>query len=74
MVKYSIEEGLPLFPYGRTGVKGRNTFFYWGPNHALQIMLTRRLSANSVIEVLIAKSKDDIKKLSLPYVIFLFSI
>jgi hypothetical protein len=66
VVSYPIEEGLPLFPYGRTGVRGRNIFFYWGPNKAVQIMLTRS-NADSDFEVLVVKNKDN-TKLSLPYV------
>ena len=46
MGEYLISGGFPLNPRGRTGVKGRGEFLYWGPNHAVELVFTRLDSNN----------------------------
>ncbi|KYO36053.1 transient receptor potential cation channel subfamily M member 2 isoform X1 [Alligator mississippiensis] len=38
---YNIQEGLPLNPMGRTGLQGRGSLRYFGPNHAMHPVVTR---------------------------------
>lgn len=46
---YSIEEGVPLNPIGRTGLRGRGILGRWGPNHAADPIITRWKKVNSII-------------------------
>ncbi|KAL1243106.1 ADP-ribose pyrophosphatase [Trichinella spiralis] len=39
--KYSILNGRPLNPVGRTGMSGRGCLGRWGPNHAVDPIVTR---------------------------------
>ena len=39
--KYAIHDGIPLNPLGRTGLKGRGSLIFWGPNHAIEAIFTR---------------------------------
>ncbi|XP_050437215.1 ADP-ribose pyrophosphatase, mitochondrial isoform X2 [Adelges cooleyi] len=39
--QYKIQNGYPLNPYGRTGIKGRGVLGRWGPNHAADPIVTR---------------------------------
>lgn len=39
--EYKIEDGYPLNPLGRTGIKGRGLLGKWGPNHAADPVVTR---------------------------------
>ncbi|XP_060522797.1 ADP-ribose pyrophosphatase, mitochondrial isoform X2 [Cylas formicarius] len=39
--EYSISDGRPMNPAGRTGVKGRGVLGKWGPNHAADPIVTR---------------------------------
>ncbi|KRY18299.1 Mitochondrial-processing peptidase subunit alpha [Trichinella patagoniensis] len=40
--KYKIgPDGRPLNPKGRTGIRGRGTLAYWGPNHAMMTIISR---------------------------------
>ena len=60
--------GLPLNPFGRTGLIGRGLLGRWGPNHALDAVVTRwkRLfsgdiemkKGKKVMEFLAVKRKD----------------
>ncbi|XP_053773634.1 transient receptor potential cation channel subfamily M member 2 isoform X6 [Desmodus rotundus] len=62
---YTVQEGLPLNPMGRTGLRGRGSLSYFGPNHTLQPVVTRwrrnqdgaicRRSIKKVLEVLVVK-------------------
>ena len=36
-----VINGLPMNPQGRTGMRGRGTYFYWGPNHMIELIITR---------------------------------
>ncbi|XP_018570903.1 ADP-ribose pyrophosphatase, mitochondrial [Anoplophora glabripennis] len=38
---YSISDGRPLNPEGRTGIRGRGVLGKWGPNHAADPIVTR---------------------------------
>lgn len=40
---YLVEDGYPLNPVGRTGLKGRGSLGKWGPNHAADCIVTRQV-------------------------------
>ncbi|XP_006876843.1 PREDICTED: transient receptor potential cation channel subfamily M member 2 [Chrysochloris asiatica] len=62
---YAVCDGLPLNPMGRTGLRGRGSLSYFGPNHALHPVVSRwrrnqdgaicRKSIKQVLEVLVVK-------------------
>ncbi|GFR76765.1 transient receptor potential cation channel subfamily M member 2-like [Elysia marginata] len=39
--EYEVEDGLPVNPVGRTGLRGRGLLGRWGPNHAADPVVTR---------------------------------
>ena len=39
--EYTLVDGVPQNPVGRTGIKGRGTLGKWGPNHAADPIVTR---------------------------------
>ena len=39
--KITPDDGLPLNPVGRTGIRGRGNLGRWGPNHAADPVVTR---------------------------------
>lgn len=39
--EYKIENGVPLNPFGRTGISGRGLLGRWGPNHAADPIVTK---------------------------------
>ena len=41
MGMYSVKDGRPLNPVGRTGLAGRGILGKWGPNHAADPIVTR---------------------------------
>ena len=41
--KYTIENGYPKNPIGRTGISMRGLLGKWGPNHAADPVVTRYL-------------------------------
>ena len=45
---YVIENGYPLIPIGRTGITGRGLLAQWGPNHAVDPIITRFKKNNGV--------------------------
>ena len=45
---YVIENGYPLIPIGRTGITGRGLLAQWGPNHAVDPIITRFKKSNGV--------------------------
>lgn len=47
--KYGLKNGIPINPKGRTGLSGRGTFKYWGPNHSIQAIFTR-FNLQSILE------------------------
>uniref|UniRef100_A0A8B9VTT1 Transient receptor potential cation channel subfamily M member 2 n=1 Tax=Anas zonorhyncha TaxID=75864 RepID=A0A8B9VTT1_9AVES len=62
---YAVQDGLPLNPMGRTGLRGRGRLHSFGPNHALHPVVTRwrrnldgsiiRKSLKKMLEVLVAQ-------------------
>ena len=36
-----VINGLPMNPQGRTGMRGRGPYYYWGPNHMFELVITR---------------------------------
>ena len=38
---YGITDGYPMIPIGRTGITGRGLLAQWGPNHAVDPIITR---------------------------------
>nr|XP_035953146.1 transient receptor potential cation channel subfamily M member 2 isoform X4 [Halichoerus grypus] len=62
---YAVQDGLPLNPMGRTGLRGRGSLRCLGPNHTLQPVITRwrrnqdgavcRKSVKKMLEVLVVK-------------------
>ncbi|VFV24180.1 transient receptor potential cation [Lynx pardinus] len=62
---YVVQDGLPLNPMGRTGLRGRGSLGCFGPNHTLQPVITRwrrnqdgaicRKSIKKMLEVLVVK-------------------
>ncbi len=38
---YKLDNGLPVNPFGRTGLRGRGSLPRWGPNHYLMLIITR---------------------------------
>lgn len=38
---YDVVDGLPRNPFGRTGIIGRGLLGRWGPNHAVDPIVTR---------------------------------
>nr|XP_021142078.1 transient receptor potential cation channel subfamily M member 2 isoform X3 [Columba livia] len=62
---YTVQDGLPLNPMGRTGLRGRGRLHCFGPNHALHPIVTRwrrnsdgsiiRKSLKKMLEVLVAQ-------------------
>ncbi|KAM4889199.1 LOW QUALITY PROTEIN: transient receptor potential cation channel subfamily M member 2 [Thomomys bottae] len=62
---YAVQDGLPLNPGGRTGLRGRGSLRWFGPNHALHPVVTRwrrnqdgaicRKSIKKMLEVLVVK-------------------
>lgn len=39
--EYQIKNRYPLNPFGRTGIAGRGLWGRWGPNHAVDSLVTR---------------------------------
>ncbi|XP_055975296.1 transient receptor potential cation channel subfamily M member 2 isoform X2 [Sorex fumeus] len=62
---YAVQDGLPLNPMGRTGLRGRGTLRFFGPNHTLLPVITRwrrnqdggicRRSIKKMLEVLVLR-------------------
>ncbi|KAB0398108.1 hypothetical protein E2I00_019756 [Balaenoptera physalus] len=62
---YAVQDGLPLNPMGRTGLRGRGDLSCFGPNHTLQPVVTRwrrnqdgaicRKGIKKMLEVLVVK-------------------
>ena len=38
---YKLENGIPVNPCGRTGLRGRGSLLRWGPNHYVMLVITR---------------------------------
>ncbi|XP_060539079.1 transient receptor potential cation channel subfamily M member 2 isoform X1 [Pantherophis guttatus] len=62
---YTVKDGLPLNPMGRTGLRGQGILRFFGPNHALHPVVTRwrrnvdgsiyRKNLKKMLEVLVVK-------------------
>nr|DBA20103.1 TPA: hypothetical protein GDO54_015833 [Pyxicephalus adspersus] len=62
---YVVQDGLPLNPIGRTGLKGRGSLCWFGPNHALHPIISQwkrnkdgsisRKKSRRVLEILAIK-------------------
>ncbi|KAL3104130.1 hypothetical protein niasHS_002157 [Heterodera schachtii] len=62
---YNLDtDGRPLNPFGRTGLRGRGLFGRWGPNHAADAIVSRRL-ANGQLQF-VAIERRDTGELALP--------
>ncbi|CAG2167814.1 unnamed protein product, partial [Oppiella nova] len=48
---YKLENGIPINPFGRTGLRGKGSLLRWGPNHYVMLVITR-LNDNE-LEVLV---------------------
>ncbi|XP_053568855.1 transient receptor potential cation channel subfamily M member 2 [Bombina bombina] len=63
---YVVEDGLPLNPIGRTGLKGRGSLCWLGPNHAMHLIISQwrrnrdgsigRKKSKKMLEILAIKS------------------
>jgi hypothetical protein len=53
---YLIEDRIPICPINRNLINGRTSLYYWGPNHALIIILT--CIKDDCIKILIKESID----------------
>jgi ADP-ribose pyrophosphatase len=40
-IVYKLDNGIPLNPFGRTGLRGRGALPRWGPNHYVVLIITR---------------------------------
>lgn len=38
---YRLDNGIPLNPFGRTGLRGKGSLPRWGPNHYVVLIITR---------------------------------
>ncbi|CAG2113248.1 unnamed protein product, partial [Medioppia subpectinata] len=67
-VLYKLDNGIPLNPIGRTGLRGRGALHRWGPNHYVILIITRWQSlktSNNVLEFVVEKTERR-DQLSLP--------
>lgn len=68
---YRLDNGIPLNPFGRTGLRGRGALPRWGPNHYVVLIITRWQSLKSsfagqrVLEFVVEKTQRR-DQLSLP--------
>ncbi len=60
-VHYDPKTGLPLNPRGRTGIKNRGELGKYGPNQAVDPIVTRINPATGKLEVLLIRRKDNNK-------------
>lgn len=70
MGQYSIKDGYPLNPIGRTGITGRGVLGRWGPNHAADPVVTRwkrlengeiekdKLNNKPILQCVVIKRRD----------------
>ena len=72
MGEYKIVDSLPICPNGKRNLLGRGNLFYWGPNHAIQAIITKSTSDKSCLLVLDKKINDFNYKL--PHVSFINKI
>ncbi|CAI9617996.1 unnamed protein product, partial [Staurois parvus] len=66
---YTVKDGLPLNPKGRTGLRGIGSLRWFGPNHSLHPVLTRwstgsasgpnQTASKNILEVLVVRWKGN---------------
>ena len=54
----SFEDGVPLNPVGRTGIKGRGLLGKWGPNQAADPIMTRYDPEGGRLQIVVIQRKD----------------
>ncbi|GFT25672.1 ADP-ribose pyrophosphatase, mitochondrial [Nephila pilipes] len=60
IIKYDVVNGFPLNPKGRTGLTGRGLLDRWGPNHAVDAIVTRSTMMETSVKQVSVKSGDPI--------------
>ena len=74
---YKLENGIPLNPFGRTGLRGKGALPRWGPNHFAILIITRQrhskvpLSGAKFFEFIVEKDRFRFDHISLPTVIII---
>ncbi|XP_077304778.1 transient receptor potential cation channel subfamily M member 2 [Lithobates pipiens] len=63
---YVVQDGLPLNPIGRTGLRGRGSLCFFGPNHAIHPIITQ-WKRNKDGSVSRKKSKKMLEVLAIKY-------
>ena len=72
-VVYRLDNGIPLNPLGRTGLRGKGSLPRWGPNHYVALIITRWQSlktwfaGTNVLEFVVERTERR-DQLSLPIV------
>ncbi|CAI9600318.1 unnamed protein product [Staurois parvus] len=66
---YTVKDGLPLNPMGRTGLRGVGSLRWFGPNHSLHPVLTRcstgsasgpkQKASKNMLEVLVVRRREN---------------
>ena len=68
VVRFDPKSGAPLNPMGRTGLGGRGQLGRWGPNPAVDPIITRRHPTSGHLQVLVV-GRSDAKGWALPGVL-----
>ena len=66
---YKLDEGIPMNPFGRTGLRGKGNLPRWGPNHYIMIILTKSAPNSSTFDIALELKANT---LSIPMVSFYF--
>ena len=71
--EYQAINGLPMNPRGCRGVQGKGSLLFLGPNHALEVIITRFKYNNdlkmSKLEFIMITSESDCQNWYFPWVI-----
>ena len=63
--EYKVDNKIPKNPKGRTGIIGRGSLKFWGPNHAILALISRirkdTKTNREIIEILVMKDEDEWK-------------
>ena len=57
-IRFEDGTGRPLNPRGRTGLRGRGKLGRWGPNHAVDLLLTRDHPVTGKLQIVVVKRED----------------
>lgn len=57
-IEFDKASGRPLNPRGRTGLTGRGSLGRWGPNHAIDVIVTRHHPVTRKLQVVLVKRGD----------------